>query len=283
MNKISKIKDILICPETKNELFFKKNFFYSKKNKKKYQIYKNKIFFNKNKKKVTNIVNFKDFLKNKLGDYYYILLKFFGPTFPFNIKKEIKKYINFDNNKLNCLDLGSGNLSLSESFINLDFYPYKKVNVVGDAKNLPFKNNSLDFVYSKSFLEHSDNPERIVNEIYRVMKPKSYTIHSIPFMYPYHASPFDYNRYTEEGIKILFKKFKVVNIININGPFTLINVFLVEIVNSLLKMINKNIATIASTIFMILISPLKYLDIFFIRNKNFSSLAPNYLVIAKKN
>jgi hypothetical protein len=48
-------------------------------------------------------------------------------------------------------------------------------------------------------------------------------------MYPYHASPFDYNRYTEEGLKILFKKFKIIKIINISGPFTLINLILIEI------------------------------------------------------
>ena len=283
MNKIDKLKNILLCPKSKTPLVYKKKFFYSKKNKKKYYIVNDKICFNSNKRKVNKFVNIKDYLKNTLGSYYYFILKIFGPTYPFNIKREITKYIDIKNYKLKCLDIGSGNLTLNKDFINLDFYPYEKVDVVGDAKNLPFKNKSLDFVYSKSFLEHSDNPEKIVDEIYRTMKPKSFTIHSIPFMYPYHASPFDYNRYTEEGLKILFKKFKIIKIINISGPFTLINLILIEIVNSLFSLINRNIATLCSTILMILISPLKYLDIFFIKNKHFSSLASNYLIIAKKN
>ena len=283
MNKINKLKNILLCPKAKTPLVYKKKFFYSKKNKKKYYIISDKIYFNSNKRKVNKFVNIKDYLKNTLGSYYYFILKIFGPTYPFNIKREITKYIDIKNYKLKCLDIGSGNLTLNKDFINLDFYPYEKVDVVGDAKNLPFKNKSLDFVYSKSFLEHSDNPEKILDEIYRVMKPKSFTIHSIPFMYPYHASPFDYNRYTEEGLKILFKKFKIIKIINISGPFTLINLILIEIVNSFFSLINKNIATLCSTFLMFLISPFKYLDIFFVKNKYFSSLAPNYLIIAKKN
>ena len=62
-----------------------------------------------------------------------------------------------------------------------------------------------------------------------------------------------------------------------------INLILIEIVNSFFSLINKNIATLCSTFLMFLISPFKYLDIFFVKNKYFSSLAPNYLIIAKKN
>jgi hypothetical protein len=57
-----------------------------------------------------------------------------GPTFPFNIKKEIIKYVNINNKKLKCLDIGSGNLILNEKLINLDFRPYKKVDVIGMQK-----------------------------------------------------------------------------------------------------------------------------------------------------
>ena len=283
MKKLDKIKNILICPYTKNKLTLKKNFFYSKKTIRKYYIYKNKIFFNENKKKIQKIVGLKNFFKIYLGKYYYYFLKIFGPTYPYDIKKEIMKYINFENKNLRCLDLGSGNLSLSKNLINLDYHPYDEVNVVGDATKLPFQNNSLDLVISKSFLEHSKSPKTVVNEIHRVLKSQSYTIHSIPFMYPYHASPFDYNRYTEEGIKILFKKFKIIKIINITGPFTLFNLFLIEFVKSLLSIINKNLGTFVSLILMIILSPIKYLDLFFVNNYNFSNFSPNYLIVAKKN
>jgi len=50
----------------------------------------------------------------------------------------------------------------------------------------------------------------------------TFTIHSMPFMYPYHASPYYYNRYTTEGLKILFDKIKIIKITNISGHLHLL-------------------------------------------------------------
>lgn len=44
----------------------------------------------------------------------------------------------------------------------------------------------------------------------------------MPFMYPYHASPYYYNRYTREGLKILFDKIKIIKITNISGHLHLL-------------------------------------------------------------
>jgi ubiquinone/menaquinone biosynthesis C-methylase UbiE len=40
-----------------------------------------------------------------------------------------------------------------------------------DAEALPFDDNSFDHVYSFGVIHHSPNPEKIVSEIYRVLKP----------------------------------------------------------------------------------------------------------------
>ena len=39
------------------------------------------------------------------------------------------------------------------------------------AENLPFEDNSFDMVYSSHVLEHIPNPEKALQEIYRVLKP----------------------------------------------------------------------------------------------------------------
>ena len=61
--------------------------------------------------------------------------------------------------------------------------------VVGDATNLPFKDNVFDFVICSHLLEHVNEPEKIISEIQRVGKrgyietPSSVweKIHSFPF------------------------------------------------------------------------------------------------------
>ena len=45
---------------------------------------------------------------------------------------------------------------------------------------LPFEDNSVDVVYSKSFLEHLPNPEPILKECYRILKPNGRILHLVP-------------------------------------------------------------------------------------------------------
>ncbi len=47
--------------------------------------------------------------------------------------------------------------------------------IQADAEKLPFKNNTFDFVWSWGVIHHSAYPERIVSEIYRVLKPNGET------------------------------------------------------------------------------------------------------------
>lgn len=41
----------------------------------------------------------------------------------------------------------------------------------GDAENLPFKDNTFDFVYCRNFLQNFEDPTRAFQEMYRVAKP----------------------------------------------------------------------------------------------------------------
>ena len=40
-----------------------------------------------------------------------------------------------------------------------------------DAENLPFQDNSFDIVYSNGVLHHSEDTDRCIDEVYRVLKP----------------------------------------------------------------------------------------------------------------
>ena len=45
---------------------------------------------------------------------------------------------------------------------------------------LPYEDNSFDIVFSKSFLEHFYYPEKLVMEIYRIVKPNGLVITMVP-------------------------------------------------------------------------------------------------------
>lgn len=85
------------------------------------------------------------------------------------------------------LDIGSGhnpnpkaNIFLERFFSNhlhRGGMPVKMMDnmVVGDAHYLPFKNNSIEQVYSNHVIEHLDDPERFLEECNRVGKRVKHT------------------------------------------------------------------------------------------------------------
>ena len=49
--------------------------------------------------------------------------------------------------------------------------PEAEVKVADLGQGLPYEDNTFDFVYSKSVIEHFYHPERLAAEMYRVLKP----------------------------------------------------------------------------------------------------------------
>lgn len=67
---------------------------------------------------------------------------------------------------VNGLDISQQSLNVAEKYDITN-----KVNYIcGDAYHLPFEDNSLDAVISMDFLEHVEEPEKVVAEIGRVLK-----------------------------------------------------------------------------------------------------------------
>lgn len=68
------------------------------------------------------------------------------------------------------INLGSGTKPL-KGYLNVDMDPALHPDVVCDAdKGLPFKDNSVDEVYSEHFLEHVKDIMFVIAEIKRVLK-----------------------------------------------------------------------------------------------------------------
>ena len=65
----------------------------------------------------------------------------------------------------NALRVASNNYRLMENEGNF---------ILADAESLPFKNGSFDAVLSTGLLEHFPDPQVVVNEMARVLKPGGY-------------------------------------------------------------------------------------------------------------
>ncbi|MBL7717919.1 MAG: class I SAM-dependent methyltransferase [Flavipsychrobacter sp.] len=88
-----------------------------------------------------------------------------------------------------------------------------RADVFYDGKNIPFPDNHFDAAFASEVLEHVFNPDEVLQELYRVVKPGGRIMITCPFFWPEHEQPYDYARYTSFGLKHLVEKngFSVVN------------------------------------------------------------------------
>jgi SAM-dependent methyltransferase len=105
------------------------------------------------------------------------------------------------------LDLGSGNQPYRGLFHGvtqytaLDINPHNNnVSLVGSGIHLPFQDQVFDSVFSAQTLEHVENPQQVVAEIARVLRPGGHVVLSMPQSRRLHEEPFDFFRYTRYGI-----------------------------------------------------------------------------------
>lgn len=69
-------------------------------------------------------------------------------------------------------------LDISFSSMNRYAKEFKRMAFVADAEVLPFKNNSIDCIYTHDFLEHPSRPDLVLAEINRVLKPGGLVLHN---------------------------------------------------------------------------------------------------------
>jgi SAM-dependent methyltransferase len=117
------------------------------------------------------------------------------------------------------LDLGCGNqpyrsfLPPEVEYVGLDYPPTQAAlhlevqpEIYGDARNLPFADQSFDAALCFQVLEHVDRPETVIREIGRVLKPGGLGLISAPFCYNLHMEPYDFFRFSPYGLRDLLEK-----------------------------------------------------------------------------
>ena len=143
----------------------------------------------------------------------------FNPVFlsEFCLNKSLKSEINKCALKgKRVLDLGCGEQQYKHLFEDCEYIgvdvpvsgrpmEMKKADLFFDGFHLPFKSGVFDFVLCTQVLEHASDPTALMQEIRRVCKLNGHAILSMPFVYPEHEVPYDFQRYTEFGVRELAK------------------------------------------------------------------------------
>lgn len=74
------------------------------------------------------------------------------------------------------------------------------LDLAGSALSLPLVSGTFDTVLATEVMEHTPNPERMLEEINRVLVPGGIVILSVPFHEPLHELPYDYYRFTSVSL-----------------------------------------------------------------------------------
>ncbi len=185
------------------------------------------------------------------------------------------------------LDFGAGRAKYkglivphTSQYTAFDMVEGENIDVAGDALHPPFPNNHFDTIISTQVLEHVNKPWIMISEIGRILRPGGICIMTAPFMVPYHADPYDFFRYTKEGLMSLFQNegFEIIESNSYGKTFTVLSemIHFVYFSHYEKRSATKNLW--ASRI-MRIIKPLAFRLDSFVKNK---VLYPNSYVVAKK-
>lgn len=135
----------------------------------------------------------------------------------FFIRREIYSFLEVNSNFLNgkLLDFGCGSKPYEKLFKNLN--DYIGVEVAGNKENLksdiyydgislPFADNTFDSILCTEVFEHVEQLDDVIFELYRILKPGGRMIVTTPFMCLEHEMPYDFRRFTLNGLINFMKK-----------------------------------------------------------------------------
>lgn len=134
------------------------------------------------------------------------------------------------------LDAGAGHQPYREIFSHCQYETadFEKVEVstkvyapstyVCDLRSIPVEDNRFDAIAFTNVMEHLPDPQDVLTEFWRVLKPGGVIFYTAPFMYQEHEQPYDYYRYTQFGVRHLFTKaqFEVSEVRPLDGTLALV-------------------------------------------------------------
>ena len=104
------------------------------------------------------------------------------------------------------------NLHSSGKYILLEIEDSPNNDITANAESLPFLSSSVHGFICLSVLEHTLNPNAVIDEIWRCLTPGGKAFISVPWLFETHMGPKDYYRFSSFLLNQLFKKFKIIKL-----------------------------------------------------------------------
>ena len=138
------------------------------------------------------------------------------PTAIDNYERFLEKKISDKSLSYTLVDIGSYDVNGTLKPSSIKFLPNIKyigvdqelganVDIVADAHNLPFENDSVDIIISSSFFEHDEMFWQTFKEMSRICKSNGWIYICAPSTGGYHAYPSDCWRFYIDSWKALAK------------------------------------------------------------------------------
>ncbi|MCK5027390.1 MAG: class I SAM-dependent methyltransferase [Candidatus Pacebacteria bacterium] len=133
------------------------------------------------------------------------------------VRRNIRKFIIENTTKKHykhVVDIGVGKAPYKK-LIKHDVYTGVDIEDRGGVENvliedlnegLSLPDNIADLIIITEVLEHIKQPQKAVNELYRVLKKGGECVITVPFVWEMHEVPNDFFRYTYFGIEHLLKE-----------------------------------------------------------------------------
>lgn len=134
------------------------------------------------------------------------------------------------------IDVGCGQapyrplLTGATKYVGIDTGHDRLADVVGDAQRLPVASDAAESILCTEVLEHVRDPDAVVREIFRILKPGGALLLTAPMSWNLHYEPNDFRRYTCYGLWQLLEShgFEIVETRRIGGLFSLVGSRLVD-------------------------------------------------------
>lgn len=164
-------------------------------------------------------------------------------------------------------------------FISTDVSFGPTTNLISDAHNIPFGQNTFDGVIIQAVLEHVLDPYRCMDEIHRVLKTTGYIYVETPFMQQVHMGKYDFQRFTHLGHRRLLRQFEEIESGPTAGPGTALAWSYKYFLRSFVK--NKLLKEIVISFAHFSAFWLKYFDFFLLNKPGVFDSASGYYFIGK--